>query len=187
MADSWNKITGNAMETPAKNSKLGMEAVARTATKTFEKIDRTLSMAETALAQFKKTTDPKQPKDGIEAIYFSECRAALSKLPEADRGREVERAIAEHDDAYASAALGGSTRLTGLGVAQQAALLAVWRAKRFPEVTARIDRLTDSFRQLDRISAMFRDWYSSIGREQNAAVKAALESEKLAREAIDAA
>jgi hypothetical protein len=54
-------------------------------------------------------------------------------------------------------------------------------------VTARLDRLTDSFRQLDRISAMFRDWYSSIGREQNAAVEAALESEKLAREAIDAA
>jgi hypothetical protein len=64
-------------------------------------------------------------------LYFAECRAALSKLPEADRGREVERAIAEHDDAYASAALGGSTRLTGLGVAQQAALLAVWRRNDF--------------------------------------------------------
>ena len=117
-------------------------------------------------------------------IYAGEIRAALLKMPMAERAKAVSRAIEDGDDAFVAAAVLGNVALTGLGKAEAAALADSWRRKRHGNTVERIARLRSGLNEFNRISSLLSGWSLGLLAEKNAAISAAEESERLAKRAM---
>jgi hypothetical protein len=133
--------------------------------------------------QTKKRKNP-PPKDATAAVYASEVRAALLRMSQADRAKTVTQAITDGDDSFVSAAVTGNVALTGLGKAEAAALADSWKRKRHGTTVERIERLRAGLNEFNRLSSLLSGWSLSLFAEQNAAIAAAEESERLARAAM---
>ena len=127
---------------------------------------------------------PPSPKDAMAAIYAGEVRSALSRMPLTERASAVERAIGEGDDAFAVAALTGSPVLVGLGRAEQRALRDVWQRKKHGPTLQRIAKLKAALDEHNRLSSLLSGWSYQLFADDNAAISAAQESERIAREIL---
>jgi hypothetical protein len=182
---TYTAVMGNKLNTPLANLKAARTAINKIVSATLKRIDEGGASVTTAIEALTAQTQPKPPRDAMEALAHQEVRRALLAMPEAKRARTVEQAINEGDDAFAIAAVTGSPLLTGLGKAEQAALRELWRNKRHPDKVARLVRLQAGYGEIDRATALFLSWSRELFAEDNAAIAAAEESDRLAREALN--
>ena len=86
-------------------------------------------------------------------MYAGEVRAALLRMPEAERTKAIQAAINDGDDQFAAAAITGNVVLTGLGKAQHAAYADAWKRTRHKNTVERIECLRGG---LDGLTALAR-------------------------------
>jgi hypothetical protein len=177
-------IMANQMATPIKNAAAARDAANKIFKSVAVKLDGARRRVETELMALTAKTAPPAPRDAIQALHHQEIRKALLRLPQAERSKAVEAAITEGDDMLVAAAVIGSPLLTGLGKAEAAALANAWRRQRHSDTMGRIDRLRNGLEEFNRISSLLSGWSLSLFNEQDAAVVAAQESERLAQAAM---
>ena len=181
---SCRTILRNELQPPIKNA----SDARNTAVKIFQgiapKLDSTRKRTEAAIAQLESSTQPPKPKDALGAVLASECRSAVARLPQSERAKVINQAINDGDDAFVAALVGASPILSGLGKAEQAALLDGWKRQRHGRTLDRIERLKVALAETDRLSSLLSSYAFGVCAEQNAAITAAQESERLARAAM---
>jgi hypothetical protein len=110
--------------------------------------------------------------------------AALRGMKQEERLRAVRAAVEAADESFVAAVVKDSHVLTGMGAAEQVVARDMWQRKWHADTLARAARLRAAQDQLDRVGALFTSWTGSIYAEKDAAVRAAEESAKAAREAM---
>jgi hypothetical protein len=179
------RITGNKMQTEAKNFADAKKAVETIFGKSAARIDAMRDRAERALDQLKKQMQPLPPKDAMEAMYHGEIRKAVAAMPQAERAKAITSAINAGDDQFAAAVLLANPLLVGLGDAEQKMLADKFRRVRHGDELQRIERVEKAQAEIERLAAMFMQWSLTLFKDQSASIAGAEESERLAKEAMN--
>lgn len=148
------------------------------------KLDSTRQKVEATIEALVASTQPPKPKDAAAGIYAGECRAALLRMTPDARAKAVARTIDDGDDTFVSAAVTANIVLSGLGVAEAAALCDACRRKRHGPTLERIDRLKDALQEFGRLSSLLSSFSLGLLADQNAVVAAAERTAELAKAAI---
>ena len=153
-------ILANQMQTPIKNAATARNTAHKIFMGVAGKIDGVRKRTEQTIAALDASTLPPTPKDATAALYAQEIRAALLRMPQAERTKAVTQAINDGDDAFVAAAVLGNVALCGLGKAEQTALADAWRRKRHGATVARIESLRSGLTEFNRLSSCYRAGHS---------------------------
>ena len=93
-----------------------------------------------------KTTTPPPVRDTL----ASEIRAAIARMPQAERTKAVLASIKSGSDDIVSACLGGPALLSGMSETQHAHVRASYAALRHPDTVKRIESLEKGMEHLER-------------------------------------
>ena len=181
---SCKAILANEMAMPVKRAAEARNTAHKIFMGVAGRIDGVRKRTEQTIAALDASTLPPRPKDATAALYAQEIRAALLRMPQAERTKAVTQATIDGDDVFVAAAVMGNGALCGLGKAEQAALADTWRRKRHGATVARIESLRAGLSEFNRLSSLLSGFALSICAEQNERIAAAEESERLARAAM---
>jgi hypothetical protein len=177
-------VLANQLATPLKNASDAKVAANKLFTSVAGKLDGARKRTATAIETLETKIQPPKPQNAAEAVLAGEVRAALLRMEQAERAKAVTIAIDEGDDFFVSAALSGSSVLTGMGKAEANALAEAWRRKRHGETCERIARLKSALGEYDRLCGLLSSFALGILAERNAAIAAATKSAELAAKAM---
>jgi hypothetical protein len=113
-----------------------------------EKAARGLDSARARALQELDRIENKMVPPPVNPALASEIRSALRRMP--GRDKLISKAIHDGDDTTMAALASGPSWLSGITESDLALRMSVWRKRKFPDETARLERLRKAAEALDR-------------------------------------